>query len=79
MEWVAIPFFRGSFQAREGTGSSALQADSLLSEPPGKFFFTFSFSWLIYKVVLISAIQHCDSVVIYIHSFLLFSIIVVTY
>ena len=76
-----MPFPSSGDLSRPGRepGSSALQADSLLSEPPGKFFFTFSFSWLIYKVVLISAIQHCDSVVIYIHSFLLFSIIVVTY
>ena len=32
LEWVAIPFSRGSSQSR----SLALQADSLLAEPPGK-------------------------------------------
>ena len=32
LEWVAIPFSRGSSQPR----SPALHADSLLSEPPGK-------------------------------------------
>ena len=32
LEWVAIPFSRGSSQPR----SPALQADSLPSEPPGK-------------------------------------------
>ena len=34
LEWVAIPFPRGSSQPRDRTGSPALQADSLLSEPP---------------------------------------------
>ena len=33
LEWVAIPFSRGSSQARDWT---TLQADSLPSEPPGK-------------------------------------------
>ena len=32
LEWVAIPFSRGSSQSR----SPALQADSLPAEPPGK-------------------------------------------
>ena len=36
LEWVAIPFSRGSSQPRDQTTVSALQADSLLSEPPGK-------------------------------------------
>ena len=36
LEWVAYPFFRGSFQCRNQTGSPALQADSLPAEPPGK-------------------------------------------
>ena len=36
LEWVAIPSSRGSFQPRDQTQVSALQADSLLSEPPGK-------------------------------------------
>ena len=34
LEWVAIPFSRGSSQPRDG--SPALQADSLPSKPPGK-------------------------------------------
>ena len=34
--WVVFPFSRGSFQPRDGTQSSALQADSLPAEPPGK-------------------------------------------
>ena len=34
--WTAIPSFRGSFQSRIKSRSPALQADSLLSEPPGK-------------------------------------------
>ena len=33
LEWVAIPFSRGSSQPH---ASPAFQADSLLSEPPGK-------------------------------------------
>ena len=36
LEWVAIPFFRGSSQPRIESKSPALQADSLPSEPPGK-------------------------------------------
>ena len=36
LEWVAIPFSRGSSQPRDEPGSPALQADSLLSEPPEK-------------------------------------------
>ena len=37
LEWVAISFSRGSSQVRDGTQvSSALQADSLLLELPGK-------------------------------------------
>jgi len=36
LEWVTIPFSRGSSQCRDGTQTPALQADSLLSEPPGK-------------------------------------------
>ena len=32
LEWVAIPFSRGSFQPR----SPALRVDSLPAEPPGK-------------------------------------------
>ena len=35
LEWVAMPFSRGSSWHRDRTGSPALQADSLLSEPPG--------------------------------------------
>ena len=36
LEQITIPFSRGSFQPRDGTCVSALQADSLPSEPPGK-------------------------------------------
>ena len=36
LEWVAISFSRGSSPPRDQTGSPALQADSLPSEPPGK-------------------------------------------
>ena len=36
LEWVAIPFSRGSFQPRDGTWSPASQADSLPAEPQGK-------------------------------------------
>ena len=35
LEWIAIPF-RGSSRLRNRTQVSALQADSLPSEPPGK-------------------------------------------
>ena len=40
LQWVAIPFSRGSSWPRERTWSLALQADSLRSEPPG------TYSWL---------------------------------
>ena len=36
LEWVASPSSRGSSQPRDWIQVSALQADSLLSEPPGK-------------------------------------------
>ena len=36
LEWVAISFFRGSSQPRDGTLSPTWQVDSLLSKPPGK-------------------------------------------
>ena len=36
LEWVAIPFSRGSSQPRGGIESPALQPDSLPSEPTGK-------------------------------------------
>ena len=36
LDWVAIPFSNRSFQPRDWTWSPTLQADSLLSEPPGK-------------------------------------------
>ena len=34
LEWVAIPFSRGSFCPRDWTQVSCIQTDSLLSEPP---------------------------------------------
>ena len=36
LEWVAMPFFRGSSQPRDCTRSPALQVDSLPAEPPEK-------------------------------------------
>ena len=36
LEWVAIHVSRGSSQPRHRTQVSSLQADFLLSEPPGK-------------------------------------------
>ena len=36
LEWVAYPFSRGTSQPRDRTQVSALQVDSLPSEPPGK-------------------------------------------
>ena len=35
LEWVAMPTPRGSSQPRDDPTSPELQADSLLSEPPG--------------------------------------------
>ena len=36
LEWVVVPFPRGSSQPRDQTQSPALQTDSLPTEPPGK-------------------------------------------
>ena len=36
LEWVAMPFSRGSFDPGIEPGSPALQADSLLAVPPEK-------------------------------------------
>ena len=36
LEWVAVPFSRGSPKPRDQIQVSPMQADSLLSEPPGK-------------------------------------------
>ena len=36
LEWVAIPFSRGSSQTQESNPVSYTEADSLPSEPPGK-------------------------------------------
>ena len=36
LEWVAVPFFRGSSRPGDRTRSPALRADSLPSEPPEK-------------------------------------------
>ena len=36
LKWVAVSFFRGSSQPRDRTQVLTLQADSLLSKPPGK-------------------------------------------
>ena len=37
LEWIAMPSSRGSSQSRDRTRSPTLQADSLLTEPRGKF------------------------------------------
>ena len=42
LEWIAIPFSKGSSQAGIKPGSPALQADPLPSEPPGK---TWVYAW----------------------------------
>ena len=36
LEWVAVPFFRGSSQPRDQTQVSCIAVDSLPAEPPGK-------------------------------------------
>ena len=36
LEWVAMPYFRGSSQPRNQTWVSCIQVDSLPSEAPGK-------------------------------------------
>jgi len=36
LEWVAVPFFRGSSQPRDQTQVSCIAVDSLPAVPPGK-------------------------------------------
>ena len=45
LEWIAMPFSRGSCQSRDWTQVSAFQADSLPSEPPGSWWIL---EWLAY-------------------------------
>ena len=53
LEWAAIPFSRGSSQARNRTGSPALQAGSLLFEPPRKLRLgTFIIKWKLFNIHL---------------------------
>ena len=49
LKWVAISFSRGSSWPGIKSGSSTLQADSLLSEPPGKPFGFLSVSLIDYS------------------------------
>ena len=60
--WSGLPFPSPGDLPDPGTepGSSALQADALLSEPPGKpmryiffFFFNYFFFFLLYNIVLV--------------------------
>ena len=60
LEWVAIPFSRGSSQTRDQTRSSTLQVDSLPVEPPGE---PLSKSRL--KLIDQSFIFYCEKVFLY--------------
>ena len=44
LEWVAIPFFRESSWPRDWTQVCGLEAESLLSEPPGKPIISYIFN-----------------------------------
>ena len=63
LEWVAMPSFNGSSKAGIEPRSSALQADSLLAEPPGKPFFALGHSVIpaafVEKIVLSLLNCHC--------------------
>ena len=50
LEWVAIPFSRGSSNAGIEHRSPALQMDSLLSEPPGKADFIYSRGYMSFPI-----------------------------
>ena len=56
LEWVAIPFCRGSSWSKDWPQSPALQADSLLFEPPGKPHFSANASqtWQAPRATLVS-------------------------
>ena len=63
LEWVAIPFVRGSSQPRGWTWSPTLQADSLLCEPlekpPGKPLLLGTLIWLLlYVFPILNCFQH---------------------
>ena len=68
LEWVAISFSRGSSQPGIESRSPALQADSLLCEPPGNTWWDsevqgmYVYLWLIHIVVWQKPIQHCKAV-----------------
>ena len=58
--WIAIPSSRGSSRPRDRIWSSALQADSLPSEPPGKSWWKLFFSIMMHQfssVHLLSRVQ----------------------
>ena len=52
LEWVAIPFSRGSSQPGMGLGSPALQADSSLSVPPRKPELIYTAQYLVWNCQL---------------------------
>ena len=62
LEWVAIPFSRGSSSSRDWTWVPALQADSLLSEPPGKPYFVLKWSEVKWSEVAQSCLTLCNPV-----------------
>ena len=59
LEWVAIPFSRGSSWPGIEPGTLALQADFLPSEPPGKpgSFFFFPFIFISWRLI---TLQYCS-------------------
>ena len=65
LEWVAVPFSRGSSCPRNWTGSPALQADSLPAELPGnpltEFWSNPQWGQILEKTVLfIHSFNRCD-------------------
>ena len=69
LEWVAISFSRGSSQSRNQTHISCIEADSLLSEPPGKpvhlsvllkYIYLFTYFWLCWAFLLHALFSSCN-------------------
>ena len=62
LDWVAIPFSRGSSRPRDGTWSPSLQADSLASEPPGESL-AMSLAVMLLKTLAFVSFPYTDGVI----------------
>ena len=62
LEWVALPFYRGSSQPRDGIQVSCIEEDSLPAEPPGKLKNVLNNVYIItLKTGEFKLLYHCNS------------------